>query len=139
MLDHIAPETHVLVVHDQAEVREERRAILRDAGCRVTCAADASTAWRWMKGVVLDGRSPDLVLLDLDGTDGGGLGLLHAMAADPWLVELPVAVTTEKARGRLPSTVFAVLSHPAAGDLVATIKTAPPCALHDGELPAATI
>ncbi len=137
MRDSNAPASHVLVVHDLAEVREERRAVLREAGCRVTCAADAQTAWKWLKGVAAMGCAPDVVIIDLDAPDGRCPTLVGMMAADPWLVELPVAVTTAGTPGRLPSSVFAVLQHAVAGDVVDAVRSAPRRTGHD-ELVSAT-
>jgi HD-like signal output (HDOD) protein/CheY-like chemotaxis protein len=66
----------VLVVDDQALVREPIAALLRSKGYRTAEAGDAETALASLKA-----RPADLVLLDLEMPGMGGLGFLRALRA----------------------------------------------------------
>jgi CheY-like chemotaxis protein len=56
------PTPHILVVDDDADIRETSGEILESAGYRVACAADGARALEYLRAC---DRKPDLILLDL--------------------------------------------------------------------------
>ena len=81
----------VLVVDDDADLRESIEAALMSHGHGVATAADGSEALAWMKE---PGRRPCLVLLDLMMPGMNGFELRSKMVADPGLSSIPVVVIT---------------------------------------------
>jgi CheY-like chemotaxis protein len=67
----------VLVVDDEHEIRQLAISQLREAGYSTLEAPTAEQAL-----AVLEERSPDVILLDLDMPGMGGLGLLSELQAD---------------------------------------------------------
>ena len=78
----------VLVVDDEAGVRESLRMLLKDE-CEVVTAGDVTTALR-----LLEETPPDLVLLDLIMPQLDGFGFLAQLRKNSLWREIPVAVLT---------------------------------------------
>ena len=79
---------HVLVVDDDAEIRNLLREYLEKNGLRVTLAADGRQMWR-----ALDHASPDIVVLDLMLPGDDGLTLCRNLRARS---SLPVIMLTAR-------------------------------------------
>jgi HD-like signal output (HDOD) protein/DNA-binding NarL/FixJ family response regulator len=79
----------ILVVDDMAIFRDPIAASLRLAGYETRCAANAKDALTMAMA-----RAPDLVLLDLNMPEIGGLTVLRAMRSDTRLKEVPVMLLT---------------------------------------------
>ena len=79
----------ILVVEDEAPIREVLAEILRDEGYAVLVASDGAAAL-----VVVAERRPDLVLTDAMMPRLDGLGLLRRMRADPRTAAIPVIVSS---------------------------------------------
>lgn len=88
----------VLVVDDQAEVREVLARHLESVGCRALTAADGVTGLELARQ-----EHPDLIALDLIMPEVSGWEILRAVKEDPMLHETPVMVVSVMAgdgRGR---------------------------------------
>ena len=72
------PEPHLLVVDDDARLRELLRRYLSDNGFRVTLAADAAEARASLASFAFD-----LIVLDVMMPGESGLDLTRALRADP--------------------------------------------------------
>ncbi len=83
---------HVLVVDDNADMRDYLSRILRGAGHRVTAVGDGDRALTAVRTAV-----PELVISDvmMPGTDG--LRLVAALRADPRTAALPVLLLSARA------------------------------------------
>ncbi len=81
-------ETHILVVDDHEEIREEVSALLAKAGYRVSTAADG----RHMRGVLQSGKI-DLIVLDLMLPGEDGLTLCRNLRSKS---NIPVIMLTAK-------------------------------------------
>ncbi|MBU6459451.1 MAG: sigma-54 dependent transcriptional regulator [Proteobacteria bacterium] len=75
---------HILVVDDEAGIRDLLKEILQDEGYQVTLAENATQARQFRKG-----RRPDLVLLDIWMPDFDGVSLLKEWAGHN-LLTMPV-------------------------------------------------
>lgn len=82
----------VLVVDDEAEIRDLCRVNLEFAGHTVIEASDGSEA---IEAVARE--RPDFVFLDLMMPDVDGWEVLHVIRADPELWETPVVLLTARA------------------------------------------
>jgi CheY-like chemotaxis protein len=80
----------VLVVDDDADIRETLTEVLRGAGVEVVTAADGLEALR----ILRTGPAPCLVLLDLMMPIMDGYEFLEVQRADPVLAAIPTAVIT---------------------------------------------
>ena len=80
----------ILVVDDDADIRETLSEVLRHAGMQVVTAADGVEALRILRG----GLSPCLVLLDLMMPIMDGYEFLEVQRGDPALARIPTAVIT---------------------------------------------
>jgi two-component system chemotaxis response regulator CheY len=81
----------VLVVDDDADLRESIEAALMSYGHGVATAADGGEALAWMRS---QPERPCVVLLDLMMPGMNGFELRSRMAADPGLASIPVVVIT---------------------------------------------
>jgi CheY-like chemotaxis protein len=81
----------VLVVDDDADLRDSIEAALASHGHPVVQAADGAEALAWLK---TGGTDPCLVLLDLMMPGMNGFELRSRMNADPALAAIPVVVIT---------------------------------------------
>jgi signal transduction histidine kinase len=70
----------IVVADPSAAARHTVRTVLTAKGCEVVDAPDHETLL-----AVLSGRRPDVVLLDVDGPETGGLTTLDTIRADPTL------------------------------------------------------
>ena len=82
----------VLVVDDDADLRESIEAALMSYGHGVATAADGGEALAWMMS--RQPERPCVVLLDLMMPGMNGFELRSKMAADPALATIPVVVIT---------------------------------------------
>jgi len=89
----------VLVVDDDADIRETLREAVEMVGCTALLATDGRDALR-----VLSQHRPCLVILDLLMPIMTGQELLEEMRLQPHLAELPVLVSTSAPR-RAPAGV----------------------------------
>jgi CheY-like chemotaxis protein len=80
----------ILVVDDDADIRDTLSEVLRHAGMDVVTAADGVEALRLLR----DGLSPCLVLLDLMMPVMDGYEFLEVQRRDPLLARIPTAVVT---------------------------------------------
>jgi signal transduction histidine kinase/DNA-binding response OmpR family regulator len=85
-------ETTVLIVDDDAEVRNLVSTTLRNAGLRTAEAVNGRAALDWLG----DNALPDLVLLDLMMPEMDGFQLLERLRDDPTPIDVPVVVLTAK-------------------------------------------
>ncbi len=89
MTHHPAPTSHVLVIDDDADVRDVVQIMLEDAGYTVTVARDGATAldvlWQLR-------RVPDLILLDLRMPTMDGRTCRRMQQANPVGGTIPVVV-----------------------------------------------
>ncbi len=70
------PQSHLLIVEDDGEMRNLVARLLREAGFRVSAARDGREMWEVMDGA---GGAPDLVLLDIMMPGASGLDLLRRL------------------------------------------------------------
>jgi CheY-like chemotaxis protein len=82
-------EGYVLVIDDDADLRESIGVVLEAAGRSYTTAADGVDGLRRLRA-----RRPCLVLLDLMMPHMSGFELRSAMKADPALSSIPVVIVT---------------------------------------------
>jgi CheY-like chemotaxis protein len=75
----LLPGVSVLVVDDEADVRDLARAILERAGCAVVTAEDGVDALEKLA----DGFEPLVIILDLEMPRLDGEGVLRALATHP--------------------------------------------------------
>ena len=80
----------ILIVDDDADIREVLTEVLRDTGHEVVTAANGQEAL----DVLRSGSSPCLVLLDLMMPVMDGYLFLEAQKNDPALAGIPIAVIT---------------------------------------------
>jgi two-component system, OmpR family, phosphate regulon response regulator OmpR len=83
------PEPHLLVVDDDARLRELLRRYLSDNGFRVTLAAAAPEARASLASFAFD-----LIVLDVMMPGESGLALTRALRSDPLLPRVPVLLLT---------------------------------------------
>ena len=86
----MADDTHILVVEDDARLRDRLARFLTGEGFRVTAAADAAGARARMRGV-----SPDLLVLDVMMPGESGLDLTRALREEQGH-DLPVLLLTAR-------------------------------------------
>jgi CheY-like chemotaxis protein len=110
----------VLLVDDDAELREALREVLDDAGYSVTLAADGVEA---LGLIHASARAPDLILLDLRMPRMSGWGVLAALRSSPLLVQTPVIVLSADLLAT-PAGAVAWLRKPvAATQLLSTLRS----------------
>lgn len=81
------PRRHVLAIEDAAEVLAVLRAVLEEAGYRVSTRLEVVGCAEVVR------LAPDLIVLDLLlGRDAAGLGLLVALRGDPATARIPVVL-----------------------------------------------
>ena len=83
-------DARVLVIDDDADVREATAALIGHWSCRALAAADAGEAEAL---IAADGRRPDLLLVDYHLTRGTGLDVIRRLRA-VWGEEIPAVVVT---------------------------------------------
>jgi CheY-like chemotaxis protein len=80
----------ILVVEDDLALRDALRDTFEDEGYRARTAANGSEAL----SMLMTGRPPDLILLDLLMPMMNGWGLMAELKARPALAAIPVIATT---------------------------------------------
>ncbi len=94
MTYNVAPAAHVVVIDDDADMRDVVQIILEDAGYAVTVAPDGDAALAVLQQAA---RLPDLILLDLGMPILDGRAFRHAQQADRQWRTIPViAVSAER-------------------------------------------
>ena len=86
----MSDEAHLLVVEDDARLRDRLARFLTGEGFRVTAAADAADARARMRGI-----SPDLLVLDVMMPGESGLDLTRSLRAEPGN-DIPVLMLTAR-------------------------------------------
>ena len=82
---------HVLVVEDEAAIRDMLAFTLQAAGFRVSQAADGEQAWQWLQA-----NRPDLVLVDWMLPGLSGVELIERIRAHAELRTLPLVMLTAR-------------------------------------------
>lgn len=85
----------ILVVEDNADMRELMEMYLRKAGYIVTLAEDGAGGLR-----AVEAECPDLMITDLNMPNGDGVELIERLRAKPGLIDLPIFVLTANGDGR---------------------------------------
>jgi CheY-like chemotaxis protein len=91
----------VLVVDDEADIRDSLREALEDEGYRVEVAANGREALATLPRL----KPPCAIILDMMMPVMNGADFYAAMQADPKFADIPVVVSTSDA-SRAPSGVF---------------------------------
>ncbi|HZV00494.1 MAG TPA: response regulator [Planctomycetota bacterium] len=91
----------ILIVEDEAEVRETMRDVLADEGYSVAEASNGREALDWLR----EHSAPCLVLLDLMMPVMSGREFLDAVKGDPSLRDVSVLVVSAMARDKLARAV----------------------------------
>lgn len=81
----------ILVIEDEADLREMLGFAIRGAGHHAALAADGTTGLAEARG-----HRPDLVLLDLMLPDRGGLEICRELKTDPATRTIPIVMLTAK-------------------------------------------
>ena len=107
----------ILVVDDDANLRDLIELLLRREGYRVVTAADLASAQAHLRT-----GAADLVVLDLPLPDAGGLTLLQQLKLDPDVVLVVTAVSDAGYRARCAELAAGFICKPFRGrDLVAEV------------------
>jgi CheY-like chemotaxis protein len=88
----------ILVVEDDADIREVLAESLADAGYRVHCARNGAVALECLRRFGTD--EPTLVILDVRMPVMNGYSFLDSLAADPSMRRISVLVFTASAQDR---------------------------------------
>ena len=99
--------TAVLVVDDEAGMRETLTDILEDAGYRVSVAADGDTALARMRA-----EDFDVVLMDIRMPGRDGVSVLHEMGGPPPKVIMMTAYAVEDQLRQAVRDAYAVVHKP---------------------------
>jgi CheY-like chemotaxis protein len=83
----------VLVVDDDAAIRELVRQALEDEGCAVATAADGAAALAHLRRARAAGEAPDVIVLDMRMPELDGWGFAAAYRRDP-APRAPVVIMT---------------------------------------------
>ena len=83
---------NILVVDDDADLRQTLQLLLGDSGYRVTSAASGQAALDQL----LAGARPDLILLDLMMPEMNGFEFITELRSDPTKRAIPIVVVTAK-------------------------------------------
>lgn len=94
----MSPPREVLVVDDDADIREGVAEVLALAGYSVITAENGRAALELLSGP----RLPALILLDLMMPEMDGWAVLSALRADRRLAAVPVVILTAMERSRAP-------------------------------------
>ena len=85
----------ILIVDDDADVRDALRDTLEDEGHLAVAVGDGPSALHWLKQ---EPAPPCLILLDWNMAPMNGAQVLEAIRTDPGLSTLPVVLVTADAR-----------------------------------------
>lgn len=109
----------VLVVDDEAEVRDHVGALLESGGYRVVAARNGVDALAWLE----QGGRPSVILLDLVMPGMDGYALAEAIADDPALERIPLLVFSGHTGERVPKRAAIVLPKPStSGELLDAVS-----------------
>lgn len=112
------PETRILVVEDNLDLRRLFRTALSMAGYHVDDAADGVDALR-----MIESRAPDLVVLDLKLRSLDGASVQQELAAHAITRNIPIVIVTGSDLDVAGANVACVLRKPVMPDqLVRTVK-----------------
>jgi CheY-like chemotaxis protein len=102
--------SNILVVDDDADLRETLQLLLDDSGYGVTAVANGRAALDQLKA----GARPSLILLDLMMPEMNGWQFLERARADSMLGSIPVVIMTARRKGGdlLPAPSRQVLHKP---------------------------
>ena len=100
-----ADQKYILVVDDEADVRNYLKTALSDAGFRVKTANDGLEAMETVKS-----EPPDLISLDLVMPKHSGAKFYHELQKDKKLSKIPVLIVTGHARDELGRADFQSLT-----------------------------
>ncbi len=98
----------VMVVDDDAGIRDSLETLLSDEGYTVVCAEDGNDALARLRSGVL----PCLIFLDLMMPGMDGWEFRRQQGRDPVLAGIPVAIITAGANTNLPPRAEAFLPKP---------------------------
>jgi CheY-like chemotaxis protein len=101
-------EKHILVIEDDADIRNLLADALRTAGLRVELCVDGLDGLERLR----TGARPSVIVLDLRMPRLGGLEFLREMRADPRFEHIPVITMTAGAATGDRHDVLAHLSKP---------------------------
>jgi CheY-like chemotaxis protein len=111
----------ILIVDDDAEIREALAALLADAGYAIVCCADGAEALARLER----GPLPGGILLDLMMPRMTGWELAAALGDRPQLAGIPVVVMSAAPEEDFPSGATAILRKPfSVEDLFASVRAA---------------
>jgi CheY-like chemotaxis protein len=112
----------ILVVDDDADLRQTLELLLDDSGFTVTAAANGQVALDQL----MAGARPDVILLDLMMPDMNGWQFLERAHADAGLAAIPIVImTARKTDDSVPASSQGVLRKPFDyANLLATISRA---------------
>ena len=82
---------HVMVVDDDADVRDAVADVFRDEGCTVDTASDG---WEALVRLGRTSEVPDLIITDLMMPRMDGWAFCRCLKEDPELANVPLAVLT---------------------------------------------
>jgi len=120
---------NILVVDDDADLRQTLQLLLNDSGYQVTAADSGQAALDQLTA----GARPDVILLDLMMPDMNGWQFLERAHADAILAAIPVVImTARKAADSLPIPPGEVLRKPF--DYRQLLSTIARCAVPPGDL-----
>ena len=86
------PKTRVLLVEDDADIRETVCEVLEELGFSVDAQHNGKTALDWL--LSSESNLPDVIVLDLLMPVMNGRAFLAALRKEPRLAKLPVVVST---------------------------------------------
>ena len=89
-------EVSILVVDDDADMRETLEDVLKEQGFSAMSASDGVEALKLLRSA--DSPRPDLILLDLGMPNLDGLGFLAEQKRDPNIADIPVIIITADRR-----------------------------------------
>jgi len=82
------PHPRILVVDDEAAIRDVLKRLLRNQPVSVTCAEGGAAALNLLES----GLRPRLILLDIDMPGMNGWQVLERLKQDPGLASIPVVI-----------------------------------------------
>jgi CheY-like chemotaxis protein len=113
-----ARRTTVLVVEDDAALRDFYRTELTIVGYRVVALSDGVAALQW-----LEGERPDAIVLDLGLPRLGGWDLHRELTSHPETRDIPIIVVTGQAADVNESDFACVVRKPIRShELIATVQ-----------------
>lgn len=101
---------HILVIDDEAHVRESVRMVLKMSACNVS---EAASGIEGIEGIVEAGRQrPDLIFCNLNMPGLDGLQTIRALRRNPHLAGIPVVIMSGTPQDPCPPGVSSCLLKP---------------------------